>query len=105
MTEELGITTLRAAACKMPAVAYNVPRFKDSVKHMETGLLVELGNIQELAESMELLLKDDELRGELSKNTVKWAEQFSWDKTAKEFLSLLDRSIRTEGHFGTLWDL
>jgi len=94
--EGWGQTVLEAAACKTPTIAYNVPGLRDSVKHMETGLLVELGNIQELAESMELLLKDDELREELSKNAAKWAEQFSWDKTAKEFEKSLDVILTEE---------
>ena len=61
MTEELGIITLRATACKTPAVAYNVPGLKNSVKHIETGLLVELRNIQELARAITYLLTDNNL--------------------------------------------
>jgi len=90
--EGWGQTVIEAAACKTPAVAYNVPGLKDSVKHMETGLLVELGNVEKLAEAIASLLVDNGLRNRLSENAYGYAQGFSWDKASEEFLHLLDRT-------------
>jgi len=93
--EGWGQTILEAAACKTPAIAYNVPGLRDSVKHMETGMLVEPGNIRELAEAIATLLTDHELRGRLAGNAYKYAQQFSWDKTARLFLEILKLHVQT----------
>ena len=89
--EGWGITILEAAACKTPAVAYNVPGLKDSVKHMETGLLVELGNIDELVRAIRHLLIDSNLRSELAENAYRYAQGFSWEKTVESFIKTIKR--------------
>jgi len=40
-----------------PAVAYNVPGLRDSVKHMKTGILVPYGYIASMAKVMVILDK------------------------------------------------
>ena len=37
------MTITEAAACRTPAVAYNVPGLRDSIRHMVTGILVPYG--------------------------------------------------------------
>jgi len=91
--EGWGQTILEAAACKTPAVAYNVPGLRDSVKHMETGILVEPGNIEALAEAIIRLLTDDELRNRFAENAYRWMQRFDWNKTAKEFLDILMNAL------------
>ena len=83
--EGWGQTVLEAAACKPPAVAYNVPGLRDSVKHMETGILVKPGDTRGLAEAVTLLLTDERLRRRLGENAYRHARRFSWDHTAEEF--------------------
>jgi len=87
--EGWGMTIIEAAACKTPAVAYNVPGLRDSVKHMETGILVEPGNIRLLAEAIIQLLSDDDLRGVLAENAYRYAHKFDWDITAQLFINTL----------------
>jgi len=93
MKEGFGLTVLEAAACRTPAVAYNVPGLRDSVKHMETGVLVEPGNIKALAEAIIHLLKDDELRNRLAENAYRYAQNFSWDDTAAKFLEVIGKVL------------
>jgi len=89
MKEGFGLTVLEAAACRTPTVAYNVPGLRDSVKHMETGILVEPGNIEAFAEAVIRLLRDSKLRSRLAENAYRWAQRFDWDKTAEDFLNIL----------------
>ncbi len=88
--EGWGQTILEAAACETPAVAYNVPGLRDSVKHMETGILVPPGNTRKLAEALATLLADDGLRERLAGNAYKHARNYTWDKTAEKFHEIIE---------------
>ncbi len=87
--EGWGISVIEANACGTPVVAYDVPGLRDSVKHGYNGLLVENGNINELANALTKLLLDYKLRKKMSKNAIEWAKRFSWDKSADEFERLI----------------
>lgn len=87
--EGWGLNVIEANALGTPCVAYNVPGLRDSVRNGETGLLARNGDIKDLAEKIITILEDDRLRRKLSENALNYAKQFSWDKTAKEFLEIL----------------
>jgi len=89
--EGWGQTILEAAACKTPAIAYNVAGLRDSVKHMRTGILVEPGDVKELAEAIITLLADTKLRSKLAESAYGYAQEFSWDRTAEELRKVLFR--------------
>jgi glycosyltransferase involved in cell wall biosynthesis len=84
------LTVLEANACGTPCVAYNVAGLRDSVRDGVTGLLVPDGDVEALAEAIIRVLSDDGLREELSRNALEWARSFSWDKTAEEFLKVVE---------------
>lgn len=87
--EGWGQTVLEAAACKTPAIAYNVPGLRDSVKHMETGVLVDQGDIRQLAEAILLLLTDNSLQRKLAENAYEYVHQFNWNSTVEMFIKVL----------------
>ena len=89
MVEGWGMTITEAAACGTPAVAYNVPGLRDSVKDTETGILVEPGNIEQLAETLLLLLGDRKLRDELAENAYRYSQRYSWDRVTSEILKVI----------------
>mgnify|MGYP000088289087 CR=1 FL=1 len=93
MIEGWGMTIIEAAACKTPAIGYDVPGLRDSIKHMKTGILVPYGDIKALAKAMTMLVEDQKLWSKLAGNTLNWAKQFSWDKSAEEFTKVIN-SIR-----------
>ena len=78
-----------AAACKTPAIAYRVPGLRDSVEDMETGILVELGDIEELAKAITWLLADGSLRNRLGENAYRYAQQFSWGRATEDFTKVI----------------
>ena len=87
--EGFGIVVLEAAACRTPTIAYNVPGLRDSVKHMETGILVEPGNIEQLAKTIVWLLTDEALRNRLAENAYSQTQQFSWDRVVELFITFI----------------
>ena len=85
---------IEANACGTPAIAYDVPGLRNSIKHGYNGLLVENGNIMALSNTMINLIENNDLREKLSKNAKEWAKQFNWDKSAKSFEKVLKSVIK-----------
>lgn len=93
MKEGFGISVIEAQAFGLPVVAYAVPGIIDSVKHMDSGLLVKDGDVQALAKAITIICNDEALRETLSRGAVKNAEKYNWNKSAENFLSLLTKQI------------
>jgi len=81
--EGWGLTNIEANACGTPAVATDVPGYKDSVIHGQTGLLIEHDNTEAMARGITQCLSQATFLEELSHQTVEWAQKFNWDKTAE----------------------
>jgi len=94
--EGYGLTVLEANAHGTPAIGYNVPGLRDSIRHMETGILVPYGNIKAIAKAMIMLTEDQELWRRLAENALNWAKQFDWDKSAEKFEKILSRALLRE---------
>lgn len=86
--EGWGITNLEAAACSTPTVASDSPGLRDSVVDGVTGFLAPHGDVDALADQVERLLRDGELRVRLGAGARSFAEGLSWDRAAD----------RTEAH-------
>ena len=67
--EGWGQVVTDANALGTPAVGYNIPGLRDSIKHGYNGLLVD-DNPEALADGMVKILSDDKLREKLSKNAI-----------------------------------
>ena len=91
--EGWGLTVIEANACQTPVVAANSPGLCDSVISEETGLLFEYGNIEQLAELVCRLLKDERLRITMAQEARKWAETFDWQKSAETAVHLIEESV------------
>ena len=91
--EGFGLNVVEAAGFGVPTVAYDVAGLRDSVQDGVTGLLVEDGNVRGLGEALVRVLEDEELRLRLSKNALEYSKGFSWDRTAGEFLKVLEWAV------------
>ncbi|MCK4242803.1 MAG: glycosyltransferase family 4 protein [Dehalococcoidia bacterium] len=96
MKEGWGITVLEANGCGTPAIAYDVPGLRDSIRDGETGLLVPSSDIEGLAEAIIKLLTDAELRERLGRNALDWASSFGWDRSAEEYMTVITGVINGE---------
>ena len=90
--EGWGQVVTDANALGTPAVGYNIPGLRDSIKHGYNGLLVD-NNPEALADAIIEILLDDKLREKLSRNAIEWAKQFSWDRSAGEFERLIETIV------------
>ena len=91
--EGWGLTVMEAAQLCKTTIASDVPGLRDSVRDGETGILFPSGNAAACASAMEKVYGDAELRASLGRNAKRYAESFSWEKSARETLELLERTI------------
>ncbi len=87
--EGWGITTLEANACGTPVVAFDVPGLRDSVDHGRSGLLVE--DEEGFGEAIASILRDVDLRSDLSRGAREWSTRYDWDVSAARLLEILER--------------
>jgi glycosyltransferase involved in cell wall biosynthesis len=95
MREGWGLVVTEANSCGTPAIGYDINGHKDSIRHGETGLLIER-TPQAMARAAVSVVQDIGLRTRLSYNALEWSRQFSWDNTALEFMDIIDSHRRSE---------
>ena len=88
--EGWGLVVTECNAMGVPAVAYDIPGLRDSVKDGKTGILVEKNSPESLADAAISLLKDKALLSKLSSEALLYSRQFSWDNTANEFNKIIN---------------
>lgn len=77
--EPLGITEIEAQACGIPIIATNVEGLNEVVSDKKTGLLFKPKNEKELAEKIELIERDKDLREKLVENGLFSVKKYSLD--------------------------
>ncbi len=89
--EGFGIPVLEAMACGVPVVASMI----EPIIEVAGGaaLLVDPLNIDELSEGMLSVMKDSRLREMLTRDGLKRAAEFSWEKTARDTLSIIRSTL------------
>jgi len=91
--EGWGLTCLEAEACGTPVIASDSPGLREAVRHDETGILVPHGDRDRLADAMDRLVRDAELRRRLGDGARRFAETFSWDRCADETMALIESTL------------
>ena len=97
--EGWGLVVTESNAMGTPAVGYNVPGLRDSIRDGETGMLVKENSPYNLAKSAISLLKDRDLLSKFSSNALAFSKQFSWDKSANVFANII-QSVVEQVHDG-----
>lgn len=84
-SEGLPTVACEALNCGVPMVATAVDGTPEIVRHEETGLLVPPGDAGALADALERILTDDELRGRLAARAAQVGrDEFTWDANARK---------------------
>lgn len=89
--EGWGLVVTEAAACGTPAIVYDVPGLRDSVRQEQTGLVVP-ATPDDLARAMRRLADDPALRAKLGAGAREWSRSFSYDRSAR----VLKAAIRSQ---------
>jgi len=95
MAEGWGLTVIEANAVGTPAVAYDVPGLRDSVRHGTTGWLVRPGESLATALINALdELSDPDRQRVVADQARAWAHSFSWDSSAERLANVLLTEMR-----------
>ncbi|MBN2536685.1 glycosyltransferase family 4 protein [candidate division WOR-3 bacterium] len=93
--EGWGLIVMEANGCGTPVVVARSPGLVDSSRDGVNGLFYEYGNIPDLAEKLDRVLTDDELRGRLGRQAIGWARQWTWDAAADATEQALEQCRET----------
>ena len=88
--EGFGLAVIEANAHGTPAVGYDVPGIRDSIIDGLTGILVPDGDVEALSSALLRIVEETKLREILSRNALDYSRGFSWDRTAKDFLDVIE---------------
>jgi len=91
LSESFGIVNLEALSCETPVVATDVGGTSEVVKHGENGILVPPNNAVRLAEGIQYLLDNENVRKKFGENGRKWiVNNFSSDIIAKRLFQIYE---------------
>lgn len=86
--EGWGLVVIEANSVGTPAVGYDIPGVRDSIRAGRTGVLAPAGDPDALAQATVALVENLDRYEAMREAAVAWAEEFSWDATAAELLEI-----------------
>jgi glycosyltransferase involved in cell wall biosynthesis len=92
--EGFGMVIIEAMACGVPPIAFECPCGpKDIINNLKDGILVNSGDINELAEKICFLIENEEIRKDMGSNARKNAERFKIEHIAEQWKLLFEELI------------
>jgi len=92
--EPFGIVYVEAMAHKMPIVATNVAAIPDFVTNGENGFLLELDDIEGLADALVKLLRDPELCRRMGERSYAVSRTYTWDNTGEIMRNTIEQVLQ-----------
>lgn len=91
--EGWGLVVIEANAVGTPAVGYDVPGIRDSIRDGSTGFLARDGDHVALADRAVALVTGMDGYAAIRGEAMVWGRGFSWDETARLFLEIILASV------------
>jgi glycosyltransferase involved in cell wall biosynthesis len=91
--EGFGFPVVEAMACGTPVVCSNTTSLMEVAG--DAALLIDPLDVAALAEAIARVLRDDELRAKMRQKGLARTQRFSWDRCARETMTVLERVGRT----------
>lgn len=90
--EGFGLVLVEAMSCGVPCISFDCPNGPaDLITHGEDGLLVPLGDIEKLAESIEWMITHEEERLRMSNNVRQKAKQYTAEVIMPQWVELFEK--------------
>ncbi len=97
--ESFGMVALEAMACGTPVVATQVGGLQHLVQNGKTGFTVPNDNVNILEERLTQLICKQELRQEMSQNSITYARSYAWDVITPRIVDLYLRTLESYESF------
>lgn len=91
--ESFGMVALEAMACGIPVIATKVGGLAYTVQDGVTGFHIPSRDHTALAEKLELLLKDEDLRRDMGRAARQAAARYGWSDLAGEVVALYEKVL------------
>jgi len=85
LLETFGMVLIEAMAAGLPIVSTDCPGCRDIIHDGENGLLSPVNNPKKMADLVQILINDVDLRNKLVENSLKKVKNYDWDKIAKMY--------------------
>ncbi|PXV60963.1 glycosyltransferase involved in cell wall biosynthesis [Dysgonomonas alginatilytica] len=85
--EGFGIPPLESMSYGCPVIASDIPALKEI--NEDAALYIDPLNVADMSLKMDMLIRDVELRRELSEKGREQVQKYSWDKSARQVLDLV----------------
>jgi len=82
--EGWGLTSIEAQSSGTPSIVPDSPGLRETVKDGVSGYIYPFGDTKSLSEILIKILKDKKAVTKMGEQAKKWAENFSWDESAKK---------------------
>lgn len=86
--EGLPLVIIEAQRCGLPCITFDITGAKEIIKDKKTGLIVQEHNIKALAEAINLLIEDSNLRNKLHENAIYESAKFSKENIMDQWIKL-----------------
>jgi glycosyltransferase involved in cell wall biosynthesis len=90
--EGWGLVVTECNLCGTPAIVYDVPGLRDSVRQLETGLVVR-PSPSSLAEGMLRLVRDQDTYARMREEASRWSRTFTYDAGTRVVLETLGQEL------------
>lgn len=95
--ETFGLPPLEAMACGTPVIGSNRTSVPEVIG--DAGIIVDPDDIDALADAIVRVLSDQNLRESLIAKGYERVKQFSWEKTARKILSVIEEVYNSERRY------
>ena len=89
--EGFGLPVLEAMACGVPVITSNVSSLPEVAG--DAAFMVTPRRVDELVQSLRVVLHDETLRQDMRKRGLRRAALFSWEQTARQTLAVYERTV------------
>jgi N-acetyl-alpha-D-glucosaminyl L-malate synthase BshA len=94
-TESFGLAALEAMACQVPVISTNTGGIPEINIHGITGLLSNVGDVQDMAKNVIYLLEDEKRLQQFRKNAYKQATRFRLEAILPRYESYYQKVLET----------
>lgn len=92
--ESAALTVLESMSCGIPVLCSNAGGLSEVAG--PAPIYFDSDNIEEIADDIEKIISDSELRDKIVAESTEWVKRFSWDKTAARTLEVLHNAAENK---------